>query len=140
MPSRAPPATSRSPPPLPSCQSSSWASTSGAPGGLERSMRSDREQSAPLAVKIAAAGGLLFLPLPILLIFVYAFTTEDKSYQWPPPGLTMQWFAVTWDRQDVWAALKLSVTVAAMSTSIALILGTLCAAAVSGAKFFGRET
>jgi hypothetical protein len=27
-----------------------------------------------------------FLHLPILLIFVYAFTTEEKSYQWPPPG------------------------------------------------------
>ena len=27
--------------------------------------------------------------LPILLIFVYAFTTEEKSYQWPPPGLTL---------------------------------------------------
>ena len=29
---------------------------------------------------------MLFLHLPILLIFVYAFTTEEKSYQWPPPG------------------------------------------------------
>ena len=51
-------------------------------------MRSDRQQSAPLGLKIAAAAGLLFLHLPILLIFVYAFTTEEKSYQWPPPGLT----------------------------------------------------
>ena len=51
-------------------------------------MRSDRNQSAPLGLKIAAAAGLLFLHLPILLIFVYAFTTEEKSYQWPPPGLT----------------------------------------------------
>ena len=56
-------------------------------------MRSDR-QSAPLGLKIAAAAGLAFLHLPILLIFVYAFTTEEKSYQWPPPGLTTQWLAV----------------------------------------------
>jgi len=56
-------------------------------------MRSDRGQSAPLGLKLAATAGLLFLHLPILLIFVYAFTTEDKSYQWPPPGLTTQWFA-----------------------------------------------
>ncbi|AZN97666.1 ABC transporter permease [Mesorhizobium sp. M9A.F.Ca.ET.002.03.1.2] len=103
-------------------------------------MRSDRGQSAPLGLKIAAAGGLLFLHLPIFLIFVYAFTTEEKSFVWPPPGLTTQWFAVTWNRPDVWAALSLSVRVAAISTIVALVLGTLCAAAVSRTRFFGRET
>ena len=102
-------------------------------------MRSDRNQSAPLGLKIAAGVGLAFLHLPILLIFVYAFTTEEKSYQWPPPGLTTQWLAIAWNRPDVWSALQLSVTVAAISTAIALVLGTLCAAAVSGTKFFGRE-
>jgi putative spermidine/putrescine transport system permease protein len=99
-------------------------------------MRSDR---APLGLKIAAFAGLAFLHLPILLIFVYAFTTEDKSYQWPPPGFTTQWFGVTWNRPDVWQALSLSLKVAAISTGIALILGTLAAAAVSRAQFWGRE-
>ena len=103
-------------------------------------MRSDRGRSAPLSLKVAAGCGLLFLHLPILLIFVYAFTTEEKSFVWPPPGLTTQWFAVTWNRPDVWQALSLSVRVAAISTAIALILGTLCSAAVSRTKFFGRET
>ncbi len=99
-------------------------------------MHSDR---APLGLKIAAGLGLAFMHLPILLIFVYAFTTEDTSYQWPPPGFTLHWFAVTWERPDVWAALGLSVRVASISTVIALILGTLCAAAVSRTHFFGRE-
>ncbi len=97
-------------------------------------------ERAPVSLKIAAGAGLLFLHLPILLIFIYAFTTEDKSYQWPPPGLTLKWFAVTWGRPDVWAALRLSLQVAAISTAVALVLGTLCAAAVSRAHFFGRET
>lgn len=100
-------------------------------------MHSDR---APLGLKIAAAAGLLFLHLPIILIFVYAFTTEEKSYQWPPPGLTLKWFAVTWNRPDVWAALQLSVKVASIATLVAMVLGTLCAAAVSRSRFFGRET
>jgi putative spermidine/putrescine transport system permease protein len=99
-------------------------------------MHSER---APTALKIAAIAGLAFMHLPILLIFVYAFTTEDKSYQWPPPGLTLKWFAVTWDRTDVWQALSLSVRVASISTVIALVLGTLCAAAISRTRFFGRE-
>ena len=44
-------------------------------------MRSDRNQSAPLGLKIAAGAGLLFLHVPLLIIFIYAFTTEEKSYQ-----------------------------------------------------------
>jgi len=103
-------------------------------------MRSDRNAASPLGLRIAAGAGLLFLHLPILLIFVYAFTTEERSYQWPPPGLTIKWLAVTWQRPDIWEALTLSVKVATVSTLIALLLGTLCAAAVSRSKFFGRET
>ncbi len=101
-------------------------------------MRSEFNR-APLSLKIAAGAGLLFMHLPILLIFVYAFTTEDKTYQWPPPGFTLKWFAVTWNRPDVWEAMTLSVKVASVSTVIALVLGTLCAAAVSRTRFFGRE-
>ena len=103
-------------------------------------MRSDRNTSAPLGLKIAAGLGLAFLHLPILLIFLYAFTTEEKSYQFPPPGYTLQWFAVAWNRPDVWEAMGLSVRVASISTAVALVLGTLCAAAVSRTRFFGRET
>ena len=95
---------------------------------------------APLGLKFAAGAGLLFMLAPLALIFLYAFSTEERTYQWPPPGLTLKWLEVTWGRPDVWQALTLSVQVAAISTVIALILGTLCAAAVSGSKFFGRET
>ena len=98
------------------------------------------EQRAPIPLKIAAIGGLLFLHLPILLIFLYAFTSEEKSYQFPPPGLTFKWIGVTMGRPDVWEAMSLSVRVGAVATVLAMILGTLCAAAVSRAKFFGRET
>jgi len=101
-------------------------------------MRSD-SQRAPWLLKLAATAGLLFLHLPILLIFIYAFTTEERTYQWPPPGFTLKWLSVTWNRPDVWEAMQLSVKVAAITTCIALILGTLCAAAVSRTRFFGRE-
>ncbi|MCE6961778.1 ABC transporter permease [Cereibacter sphaeroides] len=100
-------------------------------------MPSDRR--APLALKLAALGGLLFLHVPILLIFLYAFTTEERSYQFPPPGLTLKWFAVAWNRPDIWGPLWLSLKVAAISTALALVLGTLCAAAMARARFFGRD-
>ncbi len=103
-------------------------------------MRSNDNRGAPTTLKVAAIAGLLFLHLPILLIFVYAFTTEDKTYVWPPPGFTLKWLGVTWNRPDVWEAMKLSLTVASISTAIALVLGTCCAAAVSRSRFFGRES
>ncbi len=69
-------------------------------------MHSDRPS---LALKLAAIGGLLFLHLPILLIFLYAFTTEERTYQFPPPGLTTKWFATAWfDRPDIWPPMWLS--------------------------------
>lgn len=100
-------------------------------------MRSD---TAPFGLRLGAAAGLFFLLAPIALIFVYAFTTEEKSYQWPPPGFTLKWFGVTLNRPDVWDALLLSLRVAAISTAIAMVLGTMTAAAVSRSRFFGRET
>ena len=99
-------------------------------------MHSDR---ASLGLRIAAFTGLLFLHLPILLIFLYAFTTEEKSYQFPPPGLTLKWFGVAWGRADIWPPLILSLEVAAIATVVAIILGTLVSAAMSRTKFFGRE-
>ena len=90
-------------------------------------------------LKIAAIGGLLFLHLPILLIFLYAFTTEERTYQFPPPGLTTEWFGVAWNRDDIWPPLYPSLKVAAISTALAMILGTLVAAAMARAKFFGRD-
>jgi putative spermidine/putrescine transport system permease protein len=99
-------------------------------------MRSDR---APLGLKIAAAAGLLFLHVPMAFILLYAFTTEDRSYQFPPPGLTLRWFAAAWARPDIWAAIGLSVRVALAATALALTLGTLAAAALWRARFLGRE-
>jgi putative spermidine/putrescine transport system permease protein len=96
-------------------------------------------ERASLGLKIAAVAGLLFLHVPILLIFLYAFTTEERTYAFPPPGLTTQWFAAAWARPDIWEALWLSVKVASVATVIAMILGTLVSAAMARAKFFGRE-
>ena len=55
-------------------------------------MRSDALRSAPWPLSITAVGGLLFLHLPLALIILYAFTTEEKSFQFPPPGYTTKWF------------------------------------------------
>jgi len=92
-----------------------------------------------LVLKVAAAGALLYLHVPLAFIVLYAFSAEDKSFVFPPPGLTTRWFAVAWARPDIWEALRLSLEVAAVSTAIAIVLGTLAAAAVWRSRFFGRE-
>ena len=79
-------------------------------------MRSEARPS--LALRVAAWGGLLFLHVPLALIVLYAFSAEDKSYVFPPPALTTQWFGVAWAREDVWQAITLSFQVAAWSTAI----------------------
>ena len=45
----------------------------------------------PLASRLTAYAGLAFLHFPVVIILLYAFTTEDRTYQFPPPGLTLKW-------------------------------------------------
>jgi putative spermidine/putrescine transport system permease protein len=91
-------------------------------------------------LKLAAVVALLFLHLPLAVVVLYAFTTDDSTFRFPLPGLTTQWFAVAWGRSDVWEALFLSVKVALVATLIAIVLGSLAAAAVSRSRFFGRDS
>ncbi len=89
-------------PPSRSSRSSSWAFISQSPNawGLRCALTAPNPQAFPSRSQPASA--FAFLHLPILLIFVYAFTTEEKSFQWPPPGFTTKWFAVAWNRPDIW--------------------------------------
>ena len=96
-------------------------------------------ERAPLALRLTSGAVVLFLHAPFAIILLYCFTTEDASFRFPPPGLTVRWFSVAWGRPDVWAALGLSLRVASAATALALVLGTLAAFAVHRARFFGRE-
>ncbi len=93
----------------------------------------------PWALKIAAFGALLFLNVPLLIIFLYAFTTDETTFTFPLPGVTARWFAVALGRADLWEALWLTLRVAAVATLVALILGTLASAAVYRSNFFGKD-
>jgi putative spermidine/putrescine transport system permease protein len=94
----------------------------------------------PLGLSLASLAVVLFLHVPFAIIVLYAFTTDDTTFTFPPPGLTVGWFAVALRRPDVWNALGLSLRVALLATAVALVLGTLAAAAVYRSKFFGRES
>ncbi|HET7011925.1 MAG TPA: ABC transporter permease [Anaerolineales bacterium] len=103
-------------------------------------MPSRPRRRAPLGLLAGTIVVLLFLHLPVLVILLYAFTTDDATFRFPLPGLTLKWFSVAWSRSDVWEALRLSLEVASLATLVALVLGSLAAGAVYRSKFFGRET
>jgi putative spermidine/putrescine transport system permease protein len=90
-------------------------------------------------IRIGAFAGLAFMHIPVLVIILYAFTTEDRTYQFPPPGLTLRWFEAAFARPDIWQALSLSLAVGACATFIALILGTLAAFALARSRFPGKD-
>jgi len=91
------------------------------------------------ALKSAALLAILFLHVPLAFIVLYAFSTDAKTFVFPPPGLTTQWFGIAFEREDIRQALALSLRVGAVSTAVAIVLGTLAAAAVWRSRFFGRE-
>lgn len=82
---------------------------------------------------------LAFIYIPLLIIFIYAFNTS-RVLEWPPPGLTLEWFGDALTNDGARAAFLLSLKVGALATALALLLGTLASIAVSRFSFFGRET
>ena len=74
-------------------------------------------------LKLSAAGALLFLHIPLWLIFLYAFTTDESGYTFPPPGLTLKWIPRALANPEMQAALLLTLKVATLATVAALILG-----------------
>jgi putative spermidine/putrescine transport system permease protein len=91
-----------------------------------------------VALWMWAALIVLFLMLPILLIVLYAFSPSNVQ-SWPLDGLSTKWFSSTFHNEEMRTALWLSVRAAAISTVIALLLGSMAAFAVHRFRFFGRE-
>jgi putative spermidine/putrescine transport system permease protein len=107
------------------------------PSRLSRKYRPDRPS---WTLRIGAFAGLAFMHIPVFIIILYAFTTEDRTYQFPPPGLTWHWFEVAFARSDIWQSLTLSLSVAACATLVSLFLGTLAAFALARASFPARDS
>lgn len=80
-----------------------------------------------------------FLYLPLVILAVYAFN-PSRAMAWPPPGLTLHWFADAASNPAVRAAFLNSIIAGTAATAIALVLGTLASLAVQRFSFFGRDT
>jgi putative spermidine/putrescine transport system permease protein len=101
-------------------------------------MRSDGAARPAWWLSAATVAALLFIHVPLLLIILYSFSA-DVSFQFPPSGLTTKWYGEALQRADLLAALWLSVKVASIATLVALVLGTMAAAALWKSRFFGKD-
>jgi len=101
-------------------------------------MRSEPGTRPPLFLLLATIVALLFIHVPLIFIIIYSFSA-DVTFQFPPSGFTTQWYGEAFGRADLLAAVWLSVKVGLIATSIALVLGTLAAAALWKSTFFGKD-
>ena len=102
-------------------------------------MRTSSSSRAGLGLRISTVFVIGFLYLPLAVTALYAFTTQTSAFTFPPPGLTTRWWGIALGQSQMWAALRLSLTVAAVATLVAIVIGGLLAAAVYRARFFGRN-
>ncbi|HJX32760.1 MAG TPA: ABC transporter permease [Solirubrobacterales bacterium] len=95
-------------------------------------------QSAGL-LRIAVGVGLAFIYIPLIVIAIYAFNSSD-ILEWPPPGLTLDWFPKAIENETARQAFVTSIKAGVVAVAIAMTLGTLASLAVGRHRFFGRET
>jgi putative spermidine/putrescine transport system permease protein len=92
-----------------------------------------------VALRLATAGVVVFLHIPILVIFLFAFNA-DRGQSWPIREFSTKWFDAAAQNTGLRDALALSIEAAVGAMILALLLGTLAAFAVHRFRFFGRET
>lgn len=82
--------------------------------------------------------GFAFIYVPLTLVVINSFN-QNTSFAWPPTGFTTTWWSKAATNEGVRDAITRSVTVALSATAIALVLGSLAAAAIARYSFFGRD-
>jgi putative spermidine/putrescine transport system permease protein len=90
-----------------------------------------------ISLAVWSAFVIAFLWIPLVIIALYAFNGSTLQ-GWPISNWTLHWFSVAW-HSDARGAFELSLKVGAITTAVALLLGTMASAAVARYRFFGRE-
>jgi putative spermidine/putrescine transport system permease protein len=92
-----------------------------------------------LLLRFAVGVGLAFIYIPLIVVAIYAFNSSN-ILEWPPPGLTLDWFPKAIENEFAREAFVTTLKAGAAATAIAILLGTLASLAVARHRFFGRET
>jgi putative spermidine/putrescine transport system permease protein len=81
---------------------------------------------------------LVLVYAPLTLVVLNSFNT-NRSFAWPPTGLTWRWWKAAAGSEGARSALLVSVEVALLATVVSLVLGTMTALALQRYRFFGRS-
>jgi putative spermidine/putrescine transport system permease protein len=92
-----------------------------------------------IGLAVWTVGVISFLWIPLVIIMLYAFNGSNIQ-GWPITSWTLHWFKVAWNNPDVRSAVELSLKVGAVTTLIALVLGSMAAFAIDRFRFFGRDS
>jgi putrescine transport system permease protein len=92
----------------------------------------------PAFLPVVATIGFVFLYAPILSLVVFSFNESKLVTVWG--GFSTKWYSELFANPQVLDAGLLSLRVAAISASIALVLGTLCAVALTRFRRFRGKT
>lgn len=96
------------------------------------------ERVTRIVVWFVAAFTVVFLMTPLIVTIAVSFGSSTV-FTLPPPDWSLRWYQRLANTRGLLPALVVSVQVAAISTAIAMALGTLCAIALVRGRFPGRE-
>lgn len=91
------------------------------------------------AVNIVAALVVVYLLLPIAVIFLFSFNDPQGRYNYTWVGFTFDHWAHAFSRPELNEALLTSLKLALLATVISTIVGTMMALALVRHQFFGRR-
>jgi putative spermidine/putrescine transport system permease protein len=81
---------------------------------------------------------LAFVYVPLAIVAINSFNS-DRTFGWPPPSFTTQWWDLALHAQGPRDALWTSVKAGLGATAIALVLGSLLGMALTRFDFFGKR-
>lgn len=97
------------------------------------------ERLARAVMWLAALVTIVFLMTPLVVTVAVSFGSSSV-FTLPPPDWSMRWYERLANTRGLWPSLLVSLQVAAFSTGVALVLGTLCAIALVRGSFPGRDS
>jgi ABC-type spermidine/putrescine transport system permease subunit II len=91
-----------------------------------------------LSLTVCGLAVLVFLLLPVLVVAPMSFS-DAKSLEFPPPGFSLRWYQSLFG-SDIWVEAGInSLVLATISSTIALVCGTLAAYVLTRGAFCGRR-
>ena len=91
------------------------------------------------ALNIVAGLVVLYLLIPIVVIFIFSFNDPTGRYNYTWVGFTFEHWAHAFSREELTEALLTSLKLAFLATAVSTIIGTLMALALVRHKFLGRR-